>query len=128
MNATYNKLLNEHSLSNTGTTEKANFTTTSVRSKQIDDLDASNQDFGGCGLVNEFGRVGMDRKPFGSLDWSTLIDRVPGNVHDTTKCARANGNHDWGTSVGGFSATYKTLGTFNDLWVSTASSEGPYGI
>lgn len=33
------KLLNEHGLSNTGTTEETNLSTTSVRSEEVDDLD-----------------------------------------------------------------------------------------
>ena len=44
--ATYDKLLNEHSLSDTSTTEEANLAATSVRSEEIDDLDARDQDFG----------------------------------------------------------------------------------
>ena len=121
MNATYDKLLNEHSFSDTGTAEKTDFTTTSVRSEQIHDLDTSNQDLGGCGLVNKLGSVGMDGKSLDSLDRSTLIDGVSGNVHDTTKCARANGNHNGGTSVGGLGATYKALGPCNEPWLALSA-------
>ena len=50
---TYDKLLNEDGLADTSTTEKANFSTTSVRCQKVDNLDTSNQDFGRCGLLLE---------------------------------------------------------------------------
>lgn len=65
----------------------------------------------------------MDGKPLDSLDWSTLIDGVTRNVHDTTERARTDRNHDGGTSVGGLSATYKALGTCNISWISTTNSD-----
>ena len=56
-----NELLNEHSLTDTGTTEKTNLSTTSVGSKEIDDLDTSLQNLGGGGLFSERGRFGVNR-------------------------------------------------------------------
>lgn len=37
-----NKFLNEHSLSDTGTSEETNLTTSSIGSEEIDDLNTSN--------------------------------------------------------------------------------------
>lgn len=43
-----NELLNQDSLSDTGTSEETNLSTTSVGSEEIDDLDTGLQNFGGC--------------------------------------------------------------------------------
>ena len=44
----YNQLLNEHRLSDTGTSEETNFPTTSVRSKEIYNFDTGNENLSGC--------------------------------------------------------------------------------
>jgi hypothetical protein len=41
------ELLNQHGLSDTGTTKETNFTTTSVGSEQVDDLDTGLENLGG---------------------------------------------------------------------------------
>lgn len=109
----YNQLLNEHSLADTGTSEKTNLSTAGVRRQQVDDLDTGNEDFGGCGLVDELWWVGVDGQLLGALDWATLVNRVTSNVHDTTKGSGADGNHDGVASVGSDRASHKTLGTCN---------------
>ena len=40
------KFLNQHGLSDTGTTEKTNLSTTSIRSEEVDDLDSGLQNLG----------------------------------------------------------------------------------
>ena len=42
------KLLNEHSLADTGTTEETNLSTTSVGSKEIDNLDTGLENLSSC--------------------------------------------------------------------------------
>ena len=44
----YNQLLNEHGLSDTGTSEETDFSTTSIRSKEIYDFDTGNENLSGC--------------------------------------------------------------------------------
>ena len=108
----YDELLNEHSLADTSTTEQTNLTTTSVGSKQIDDLDTSDQNLSTCRLFDEFWRRSVNRGKLGGLDGSSLVDRVTSDVHDATECAGTNGNHDGSTSIGNLVSTSETLSTY----------------
>lgn len=119
---TYNQLLDEHGLSDTGTTEETNLTTTGVGGKQVDDLDTSNEDFGRGGLLSERRGVGVDGGDLLGLDGTTLVDGVTGDVHDTTESLGTDRDLDGGTSVVGGSTTGKTLGTYSRS-VSGSSSE-----
>ena len=109
----YDQLLNEHSLSDTGTSEETNLSTTSVGSEEIDDLDTSNKDLGGCGLLNELRGIGVDGQELVALDGTTLVNGVTSDVHDTTKGTVTNGNLDGGTGVGGLGTADETLGTIH---------------
>jgi hypothetical protein len=109
------QLLNEHSLSDTSTSEETNLSTTSVGSKEIDDLDTGNQNLGGGGLLGEGRGLSVDRKLLGVLDGSTLIDGVTSNVHDTTERSWTDGNHDGVAGVGSAGATDETFGTYQNV-------------
>jgi hypothetical protein len=102
---TYDQLLDEHGLSDTGAAEQTNLTATSVGCKKIYDFDTSDEHFSSGGLVDECWSIGVDWKFLGTFDRTSLIDWVAGDIHDTAKCARSNGNHDWGASVDGRVAT-----------------------
>ena len=108
----YNQLLNEHSLSNTGTSEETNLSTTSVGSQQVDDLDTGNKDLSGGGLLGELWGVGVDGGVLGGLDGTTLVNGLTSDVHDTTKSAVADGNLDGRTGVGGLGTANETLSTY----------------
>src|ERR1700733_11757791 len=108
---TYDQLLDKHGLSDTGATEQANLTATSIRCKKIHDFDTSDEHFGRGGLVDEFWSICVDWKFLGTFDRTSLIDRIACDIHDTTKSTGSNGNHDWGASVGCRVATDKALGT-----------------
>jgi len=107
----YDQLLDEDSLSDTGTTEKTNLTTTSVWGKEIDNLDTGNENLRGGRLLSENWWVGVNRGSLLGLDRTTLVDWVTGNVHDTTKSTLTNWDGDWSTRVGGGLTTSETLGT-----------------
>lgn len=109
------KLLNEHSLTDTGTTEQTNLTTTGVGSKQVDDLDTSDKDLSRGGLVNELRGVGVDRSELVGLDGTTLVNGVTSDVHDTAQSTGTDGDGDRGTSIGGLGTTDETLSTCNQL-------------
>lgn len=72
-NLTHNQLLNEHSLSDTGSSEKTNLATTGVRGEEVDDLDTSDENLGRGGLLSELWRVGMDGGHLGTLDRATFV-------------------------------------------------------
>ena len=47
------------------------------------------------------------------LDWATLVNRVPGDIHNASEGAWADGNHDWRTGILGFLPSNKTLSTIH---------------
>lgn len=108
----YNQFLDEHSLSDTGTTEETDLTTTGIGGEQVDDLDTGDENLGLSGLVNVGRGVGVDRSELGSLDRATLVNGVTSDVKDTAKSSRADGDLDGGTSVVADSTTGQTLGTY----------------
>jgi hypothetical protein len=112
MEETHNQLLDKHSLADTSTTEETNLSTTSIGSQKIDDFDTGNQDFGGCGLLNKLGGVGVDRRSLCGLDRSSLVDGVTSDVHDTTQGTWADGDTDRGASVDSFATSDETFGTW----------------
>lgn len=105
------KLLNEHSLSDTGTTEQTNLSTTSVGGEKVDDLDTGNENLSSGRLLDELRGVGVDGQELVGLDGSTLVDRVTSDVQDTSQGGGADGNCDGSASVGGLLSSGKTLGT-----------------
>jgi hypothetical protein len=105
------KLLNEHSLADTGTTEETNLSTTGVGGKKIDDLDTSDEDLSRGGLLNELGGFGVNRAVLVRLDRTTLVNGVASDVHDTTKSRVTDRNGDGSTGVLGGSTSDETLST-----------------
>lgn len=108
---TYNQLLNEHSLTDTGTTEQTNLTTTGVRGEQVDNLDTSDQNLSLSGLVDERGRLGVNGVELGGLDRTTLVNGVTSNVDDTAESTSTDGDLDRSASVVGSDTTGQTLST-----------------
>ncbi len=111
MKQTHNQFLNEHSLADTGTTEKTNLSTTSIRSQKIDDLNTSDKHFGSCGLFDELRGIDVDRSQLGGLDRTSLINRVTSDVHDTTQGTWADRNLDGCASIASFVSSDETFGT-----------------
>ena len=109
------QLLNEDGLSDTGTTEETDLSTTSVGGKEVDDLDTSDENLGSGGLFDELWGVGVDRQELVRLDGTTLIDRVTSDVHDTTESRGTDGDGDRRTGVDSLATTDETLGTWPKL-------------
>ena len=105
------EFLNQHGLANTGTTEQTNLSATGVGGKQVDNLDTGLQDLGSGRLLNEGGRVGMDRTKLDTLDGTPLVNGLANDVHDTTQSALPDGNPNRSASVYNLLATDETLGT-----------------
>jgi hypothetical protein len=108
-----NQLLNEHGLTDTGTTEETNLTTTSVGGKKVNNLDTSDENLSSGGLLSELGSLSVDGGILGGLDGATLVNGVTSDVNDTTKGARADRDGDGSASVTGGSTTSETLGTIH---------------
>jgi hypothetical protein len=111
---THDQLLDEHGLSDPGATEETNLSTTSIWSKQVDDLDTRDEHFGGRGLFDELGSIGVNGCQFGGFDGASLIDGIARDVHDTTEGARTDGDSDGRSGICSFVATNKTFGTCAD--------------
>ena len=77
------ELLDQHSLADTGTTEKTNLSTTGIGSQEVDDLDTSLENLCGGGLLDKGGRVSVDGAELATLDGTTFVDGFTNNVHDT---------------------------------------------
>src|SRR5690606_24187724 len=97
---TYNQLLNEDSLADTGTAEQTDLATTSIRSEQVDNLDTGDQNLGLGGLLGERRGISVNRVVLGGLDGTALINRVTSDVHDTAQSARADRDLDRSTGIG----------------------------
>lgn len=107
------KLLDKHSLTDTGTTEETNLTTTGVRGEEVDDLDTGLENLSLGGLVNERGGLDVDGGNLGALDGSTLVHGLADDVHDTTESTGADGDLDGETGVKDLLATNETFGTLH---------------
>ena len=106
-----NEFLNQHSLSDTGTSEETNLSTTSVGSEEIDDLDTCFQHLGGGGLVDERRRLGVNGGELDTLDGTTLVNGLTNDVHDTAEGSGSDRDHDRSASVNDLGAANETLGT-----------------
>ena len=108
-----NQFLNEHSFADTSTPKQTDLATTSVRSKEVDDLDTGFQHLGSCRLVNEWRRVGVNGRHLAPLNGTALINRLADDVHDTTESGMAYGDLDRCAGVHDFLPTDQTLGTIH---------------
>lgn len=122
--SSYNQFLNEHRLSDTSTSEETDLATTSIRSEKIDNLDTSDEDLSGGGLLSERRGIGVDGCELGGLDGTTLVNGVASDVHDATKSTVSNGNLDGGTGVDGLGTSDETLGSWKYTISITPGSNG----
>lgn len=97
----YNQFLDEDGFSDTGTAEQANLATSGIWSKQVDDLDASLEDFGDGRLIDEFGGFSVDGRVPGCLDGTAFVDGFANDIHDTTECAGLDIQNPSKHNVGG---------------------------
>ena len=103
---------NENGLSDTGTTEESDLSTTSVGSKEIDDLDTSLEYLGGGRLLDKLRRLGVDGHLCLCVDRTTLIDGLSDDVDDSSQAFWADVDHDWVASVDDLGSSNETLGTW----------------
>lgn len=106
------ELLNEHSLSDSSSSEKSNLSSTRVGSEEIDDLDSSLEDLGGGRLVDELRGVGVDGAHGDTDDGSTLVDGLSNDVHDATKAGGSDGDEDGGAGVDDLLSANESLGSW----------------
>jgi hypothetical protein len=105
------EFLNQHSLADTSTTKQTNLSTTGVGGEQVNDLNTGLQDFGSGRLLNEGGRVGVNRGELDAHDGTPLVNGLTNDVHDTTQSTLSDRDLDRSTSVDNLLSTNETLGT-----------------
>ena len=106
------ELLDEDGLADSGSTEESDLSTTRVRGEEVDDLDSGLEDLGRGRLVDELGRVGVDRAHGDTDDGTTLVNGLTDDVHDATEAGGADGDEDGRASVDDGLATDETLGSW----------------
>jgi hypothetical protein len=106
-----NQFLDQHRLANTSTAKETNLSTTGIRGQKVDNLDTSLENFSGGGLVNEWGRVRVNRAELDALDGTTLVNGFANNVHDAAESSGTNRDLNGGTSVDNLLATDETFRT-----------------
>jgi len=104
-----NKLHDEHSLSDTSTTEESNLTSSGVGCEEIDNLNTSNEEISARTLLSEGGRVSMNRSEFISVDGATLINGLSYDVDNSTKCLGTNRHQNGGTNIPDTLSSHQTL-------------------
>merc|ERR1711998_34890 len=115
-----NELHDEHSLTDTSTTEQTNLTTFCIWCHQVNDLDASLEDRGLSRLVGETWRLGMQGEGLLVVQRALLIDRLAEHVDNTTQHFGAHWHSDWATGVDDSLATLESLGCIH--------GNGPAGV
>jgi hypothetical protein len=107
------KLLNEDGLTDTGTAEETNLTTTGIGGKKVDNLNTGREHLSRGRLVLERWGLGVNRSELVGLHRSTLVNRLTNDVQNTAKGATADRDSNRSTSVNDRSTTNKTLGTIH---------------
>eukprot|EP00049_Salpingoeca_infusionum_P017038 m.351566 g.351566 ORF g.351566 m.351566 type:complete len:400 (-) comp16279_c0_seq1:777-1976(-) len=117
------KLHDEHSLSDTGTTKETNLSTLGVWGEEVDNLDTSLKDTGLDVHFNELWSLTMDWEVLIGLDWTTLIDWLANDVKDTAKSGSTDWDLDGITSVCDWLSTHETLSTVHGNGTDSALTQ-----
>lgn len=118
------ELLNEHGLSDSGTSEKSNLSSTRVGSEEVDDLDSGLEDLGGGGLVHKLRRVGVDGTHGDTDDGASLVDGLTDHVHDAAETGGSDGDEDGGAGVDDLLASDETLSSCTRASARTRGRNG----
>jgi len=100
---------NQDSLADSGTAEETNLTTLGVRGQQVDDLNASDEDFLLDTHLNELWSLSVDGGSLVSFNWTTFIDGLTNDVHDASQCFGTDWDTDGRAGISDFLATNQTL-------------------
>ncbi len=103
------QLLDQHGLADARAAEQADLAALGVGAQEVDDLDAGNEDFRFCRLVDEVRRLGVDRRAQFGFHRAALIDRLADHVHDAPEGGRADGHDDRAAGVDHILTAHETL-------------------
>ena len=88
------ELHDEDRFADASAAEEADFTAFGVGGDQVDDFDASFENFGRALLVGEGRRVAVNAPAFGVFGLGTVVDRLAEKVENAAECAFSDGNRD----------------------------------
>ena len=122
------QLLNQYGLSDSGSSEESNLSSSSVGSEKIDDLDSGLENFGSGRLVDELGRVGVDGSHGDTDDRTSLIDGLSDNVHNSTEASGSDGNENGRSSVDDLLSSNETFRTCEREQFGVSGKLGKGGV
>ena len=104
------QLHDDDGLADAGAAEQADLAALGVGREQVDDLDAGDEDLGFRRLVDELGRLAVDRQRLLGVDGPALVDRLADHVEDAAERLGADRHGDRGAGVGHFLAAHQAVG------------------
>mmetsp|Transcript_32120 Transcript_32120/g.39833 ORF Transcript_32120/g.39833 Transcript_32120/m.39833 type:complete len:335 (-) Transcript_32120:156-1160(-) len=103
------KLHDQDSLTDTGTTEETNLTTSGVRAKEVDNLNTRNEQLLTRALLLEGWGISVDRQVLLGTDGTALVDGLTNDIDNSAESLGANRHLNGATSVLHGLATDETL-------------------
>lgn len=89
----------EHGLSDSCSSEQSDFSSLGVGGHQVDDLDTGDQNFVTLSLFNESWGFSVDWELDLGVDWSSLVNGLSNNVHNSSQTFWSDWNHDWVSGI-----------------------------
>ncbi len=96
---------NKDGLANTRSAEETNLAAPGIGEKQVDNLDACFQHFGGWALLFKTGSFAVNGPIFFSLDLLALVNGLAQHIDHAAKGGGAYGNGDWTAGIPNFRPT-----------------------
>ncbi len=107
------ELHDNHSLSDSGSSEEADLSSLGVGGEEVHNLDASDEDLLGLALLNEGGSGAVEGGELllpGLGDGTLLVDGLANDVEDAAERVGTDGDLDGGASVHALLAAHESLG------------------
>lgn len=104
------KLHDEHSLADSGSSEQPDFASFHVRSEQIDDLDTCGQQLSSSSQILEGRRFSVNGQFHFSIDGASFVDGLADHVHNSSQTFGTDWHHDGSASVRDFLASDQAVG------------------
>ena len=103
------KLLDEHGLADSRSTEKSDLSALQIWLKQVNDLDAGEQHLLGSRQVIEFWRLAMNRESAFTVKLAHSVDGFTHNIHHSSTNLRAYRHCDRRTRTHGLHSTFEAI-------------------
>lgn len=105
------ELHDEHGLSDSGSSEQSDFSSLGVGGHQIDDLNTGDEDFVTLSLFDESWGFSVDGELYLGVDWSSLIDGLSDDVHNSSEALWSDWDHDWASGIFDGLSSDETIGS-----------------